>query len=122
MSYAAIVNRDSDIEKDNLAMGERAPNEMNWAGFAASELASLKQKKLMRTMLTTVVEYGLIEKDDHIMVAISGGKDSYTLFELLIAAQKRAPFNFKITALHLDQNQPGYDGKPLKDWLVDNEN
>lgn len=99
-------------------MSERAPNEMNWAGFAVSELDSIKQKKLMRTMLSTVVEYGLIEAGDHIMVAISGGKDSYTLLELLLAARKRAPFEFKITAVHLDQNQPGYDGQPLKDWLI----
>lgn len=102
-------------------MSERAPNEMNWAGFAVSELESLKQKKLMRTMLNTVVEYGLIEEHDHIMVAISGGKDSYTLLDLLLTAQKRAPFDFSITALHLDQNQPGYDGTPLRAWLEENQ-
>lgn len=101
-------------------MGERAPNEMHWAGFAVSEQASLKQKKLMRTMLNTVVDYGLIEEHDHIMVAISGGKDSYTLLDLLLSAQKRAPYRFKITAVHLDQVQPGYDGKPLKEWLINN--
>lgn len=99
-------------------MSERAPNEMNWAGFAVSEVDSLRQKKLMRTMLTTVVDYGLIEENDHVMVAISGGKDSYTLLDLLSTAQKRAPFNFRITAVHLDQVQPGYDGRPLKEWLI----
>lgn len=103
-----------------MSMSERAPNEMHWAGFAISEQDSLKQKRLMRTVLTTVVDYKLIEKDDHIMVAISGGKDSYTLLELLITAQIRAPFDFKITAVHLNQVQPGYDGRPLKDWLVNN--
>src|SRR5579871_4006327 len=102
-------------------MFERAPNEMQWAGFAVSEQDSLKQKKLMRTMLNTVVEYSLIEKDDHIMVAISGGKDSYTLLDLLVTAQKRAPFCFTITAVHLDQVQPGYDGRPLKAWLENNQ-
>lgn len=101
-------------------MGERAPNELNWAGFAVCEQESLKEKKLLRTMLTTVVDYRLIEKDDHIMVAISGGKDSYTMLDLLLKSQKRAPFNFKITAVHLDQAQPGYDGKPLEDWLIKN--
>lgn len=101
-------------------MSERAPNEMNWAGFAVSEQDSLKQKKIMRTMLNTVVDYRLIESGDHIMVAISGGKDSYTLLDLLITAQKRAPFDFRITAVHLDQVQPGYDGKPLGDWLIKN--
>lgn len=101
-------------------MSERAPNEMHWAGFAVSEQDSLKQKKIMRTMLNTVVEYRLIEKNDHLMVAISGGKDSYTLLDLLLTAQKRAPFDFKITAVHLNQVQPGYDGLPLKEWLAQN--
>lgn len=101
-------------------MSEQAPNELNWAGFAQSEQSSLKEKKLLRTMLNTVVDYRLIEKDDHIMVAISGGKDSYTMLDLLLKAQKRAPFSFKITAVHLDQAQPGYDGKPLEDWLKNN--
>lgn len=101
-------------------MAERAPNEMHWAGFAMSEQGSLRQKKLMRTMLNTIVEYRLVEENDHIMVAISGGKDSYTLLDLLLAAQKRAPFQFKVTAVHLDQVQPGYDGRPLREWLEKN--
>lgn len=102
-------------------MSEQASNELNWAGFAMSEQNSLKEKKLLRTMLNTVVDYRLIEKDDHIMVAISGGKDSYTMLDLLLKAQKRAPFTFKITAVHLDQEQPGYDGKPLENWLKENQ-
>jgi tRNA 2-thiocytidine biosynthesis protein TtcA len=99
-------------------MSERAPDEDNWAGYAVSEVDSLRQKKLMRTMLNTVVEYGLIEENDHILVAISGGKDSYTLLDLLVAAKKRAPYHFRLTALHLDQAQPGYDGRLLKEWLM----
>jgi tRNA 2-thiocytidine biosynthesis protein TtcA len=101
-----------------VKMSERAPDEMNWAGYAISEQLSLKQKKIMRTMLNTVVDYQLIKEHDHILVAISGGKDSYTLLDLLATAQRRAPFSFKITAVHLDQNQPGYDGKPLREWLA----
>lgn len=101
-------------------MSERAPNEMHWSGYAVTEQDSLKQKKIMRTMLNTVVDYRLIEEGDHIMVAISGGKDSYTLLDLLLKAKKRAPFSFKVTAVHLDQVQPGYDGRPLKQWLIDN--
>lgn len=102
-------------------MTERAPNERHWAGFALSEETSLRRKRLMRTMLNTVVDYRLIEKDDHIMVAISGGKDSYTMLELLLLAQRRAPHPFKLTAVHIDQVQPGYDGRPLEQWLNDNK-
>ena len=51
------------------------------------------------------------------MVAISGGKDSYTLLDLLHSARKKLPFNYEVIAVHLDQQQPGYDGAPLKTWL-----
>lgn len=101
-------------------MNKCAPSEVEWAGFAVSEQTSIKQKKIMRTMLNTIVDYQLIEKDDHIMVAISGGKDSYTMLDLLLMAKRKAPFAFKITAVHLDQVQPGYDGKPLREWLEKN--
>ena len=98
-----------------------APNEQNWAGYSTSEQDSLKQKKIMRTMLNTIVDYELVQANDHIMVAISGGKDSYTLLDLLIKSRKKAPFEFKITAVHLDQAQPGYDGHALEAWLKDNQ-
>ena len=51
------------------------------------------------------------------MVAVSGGKDSYGLLDLLWRAQARLPFKFEIIAVHLDQQQPGYDGTPLSQWL-----
>jgi tRNA 2-thiocytidine biosynthesis protein TtcA len=74
--------------------------------------------KLLRGMLRTVDRYRLIEAGDHILVAVSGGKDSYTMLDLLLQAQKKAPIDFALTAVHLDQMQPGYDGKPLADWLA----
>ena len=74
--------------------------------------------KLLRTMQRTIVSYGLIAPGDRLMVAVSGGKDSYTMLDLLCVAQKRAPFQFELIAVHLDQGQPGYDGKPLADWLA----
>lgn len=73
--------------------------------------------RLNRKMLRTSKAYGLLEPNDRIMVAISGGKDSYTLLDLLWKARKRLPFTFDLVAVHLDQQQPGYDGVPLKDWL-----
>jgi len=74
--------------------------------------------KLLRTMLRSVERYRLIAPGDSILVAVSGGKDSYTLLDLLLQAQKRAPIHFELTAVHLDQGQPGYDGTPLADWLA----
>lgn len=76
-------------------------------------------RKLKRRMLKTVTHYGLIEAGDRIMVCMSGGKDSYSLFDLLADARRTSPVPFELVAVHLDQNQPGYDGKPLEAWLAD---
>ncbi len=75
------------------------------------------RKQLFRTMTKTMVAYELLQEGDHVMVAVSGGKDSYTLLDLLCETQRKAPFEFAITAVHLDQRQPGYDGAPLHHWL-----
>jgi tRNA 2-thiocytidine biosynthesis protein TtcA len=74
-------------------------------------------KKITRTMMQTIERWSLVGPGDRLMVAVSGGKDSYTLLDLLLTAQKKAPFAFSVIAVHLDQAQPGYDGKPLEDWL-----
>jgi tRNA 2-thiocytidine biosynthesis protein TtcA len=67
-----------------------------------------------------IADFQLIERGDRVMVAISGGKDSYTLLHLLERARQRAPVPFEIIAVHLDQGQPGYDGAGLEAWLRDN--
>ncbi|MGB0646228.1 MAG: tRNA 2-thiocytidine(32) synthetase TtcA [Bradymonadia bacterium] len=77
----------------------------------------LQRKKLVRRMMRTVETYQLIEPGDTIMVAVSGGKDSYTLLDLLSYCRRRSPFKFDLVAVHLDQGQPGYDGRPLEQWL-----
>jgi len=68
-------------------------------------------------MLRTVGDYELIEEGDRILVAVSGGKDSLTLLDLLWRARKKSPVRFELIAAHLDQGQPGYDGKALARWL-----
>ena len=80
--------------------------------------APLASKRLRRALGKTVAEYELIAPGDHVMVAVSGGKDSYTLLELLAQLRARAPIDFRLTAVHLDQVQPGYDGGPLRTWLA----
>ncbi len=75
------------------------------------------KKKLTRRMFRTVRKFELIQPNDKIMVAVSGGKDSYTLLDLLWQARKKSPFPFDIVAVHLDQKQPGYNGEPLRNWL-----
>ncbi|HEY0133069.1 MAG TPA: tRNA 2-thiocytidine(32) synthetase TtcA [Nannocystis sp.] len=75
------------------------------------------RRALSKTMTRTLAGYNLLAEGDHVLVAVSGGKDSYTLLDLLWHARARAPFKFDITAVHLDQAQPGYDGRPLAAWL-----
>ncbi len=74
-------------------------------------------RQLLRRVQQTCKAYDLLAPDDRIMVAISGGKDSYTMLELMHALTERLPFRIELIAVHLDQQQPGYDGRPLRDWL-----
>ena len=75
------------------------------------------RRRLSRAMTKTIASYQLLKPGDRVMVAVSGGKDSYTLLDLLIDARRRAPFDFSLIAVHLDQGQPAYDGAPLERWL-----
>jgi len=70
-------------------------------------------------MLNTVTGFGLIEEGDRILVAVSGGKDSNTLLDLLSRARRKAPIGFELRGFHLDQGQPGHDVEPLRSWLSD---
>src|SRR6185436_9171518 len=75
------------------------------------------EKLLYRTVKETCESYELLKPNDRIMVAMSGGKDSYTLFHLLTQLVPRLPFKVELIAVHLDQVQPGYNGDGLRAWL-----
>jgi tRNA 2-thiocytidine biosynthesis protein TtcA len=75
------------------------------------------EKRLAHEMGRCISDFDLISPGDRVMVAISGGKDSYTLLHLLERARRRAPVPFELVAVHLDQGQPGYDGTALESWL-----
>jgi tRNA 2-thiocytidine biosynthesis protein TtcA len=75
------------------------------------------ERRLLNRTGKAIKEYALINDGDRIMVALSGGKDSYALLSLLDRLKERAPIGFELVPWHLDQAQPGYDGAPLRDWL-----
>ena len=75
------------------------------------------EKQLYRTVRATCEDYQLLAPGDRVLVAMSGGKDSYTLFHLLTRMVPRLPFAVELIAVHLDQVQPGYDGSGLRRYL-----
>lgn len=89
------------------------------AEYPSSVGQATLEKRLAHEMGRCIADFDLIEPGDRVMVAISGGKDSYTLLHLLERARQRAPVPFDILAVHLDQGQPGYDGSALEAWLSD---
>jgi tRNA 2-thiocytidine biosynthesis protein TtcA len=74
-------------------------------------------KDLLHRVGRAIADFDLISEGDRIMVAMSGGKDSYALLLLLEAMRRRAPIRFELVALHLDQGQPGHDPARLAAWL-----
>ncbi len=75
------------------------------------------EKLLYRQIKETSESYSLLAPGDRILVAMSGGKDSYVLFHLLTKLVPRLPFSVELVAVHLDQRQPGYDGSGLRRFL-----
>ncbi len=95
------------------------------AGLRMSDTLSPKQqftikklnKNLRRLTGQAIADYNMIEDGDRIMVCLSGGKDSYTMLDILIELRAAAPIHFDIIAINLDQKQPGFPEHILPEYL-----
>jgi tRNA 2-thiocytidine biosynthesis protein TtcA len=85
-------------------------------GKASYEINKLS-KRLHRQVGAAIVDYNMIEEGDRVMVCLSGGKDSYAMLDILLSLRERAPVDFDLVAVNLDQKQPGFPEHVLPDYL-----
>lgn len=83
------------------------------AEYEANKLA----KFLYRMVGKAIADYNMIEEGDRVMVALSGGKDSHSLLDILLTLKERAPIRFDVIAVNLDQKQPGFPAEVLPAYL-----
>ena len=121
---AGLNNHDLMTNIDSMVYDDAAEDEIEEETLTAGQSVSPEsaqfrklQKKLRRQVSWAIRDFNMIEDGDVVMVCVSGGKDSYTLLDILLLLKRIAPINFDIVAVNLDQKQPGYPEDILPAYL-----
>ena len=114
-----LFTPESFLSVDELVVNELAADDASTTAPQTRAAFNKLQRRLRRNVGQAIADYNMIEEGDKIMVCVSGGKDSYTMLDILLNLQMSAPIKFDIVAVNLDQKQPDFPEDVLPKYLTE---